>query len=308
MSFAGDTKNDLCGLFVKKPCCRRSLLLGILRVSSLFSEDEIRFTTRSAPTAALTAALLSECFPAEGSSADPKNTEESGTCPESAGFSVTLTGSGARAVYRAFDTDGDGKGCAAEPRYGQKCTGCRTAFLRGVFLSCGNVTDPEVGYHLDLTLSDDSTADGIGYLLEEFGLPPKRSVRKGAPVLYYKESEAVEDFLTTVGAAKASFAVMNAKILKELRNNANRLSNCELANIGKTVGAATVQYEAIRTLIAEDRLSLLPPELQQTARLRCENPDLPLKELALLHEPPLTKSGLDHRLRKIVDFVQRDKE
>ena len=299
MSFAGDTKNDLCAIFVKKPCCRRALLLGLLRASYLFAEREIRFTTRNLAAAELTVSLLAECF-------DIHHPVPAGEGAADMTYPITLLDDDARKIYECFAEEEDGWR-AAEPDYGHGCASCRTAFLRGIFLSCGNVTDPDSCYHLDLVLSDDATAEKLGYVLEEFGLPPKHTARKGMPILYYKESEAVEDFLTTVGATKASLAVMDKKIFKDLRNNANRVSNCELANIGKTVGAATVQYEAIRSLIRGDRLRLLPSELQETARLRYENPELPLKELAGLHEPPLTKSGLNHRLRKIVDFAEREK-
>ena len=297
MSFAGDTKNDLCAIFVKKPCCRRALLLGLLRASYLFAEREIRFTTRNFAAAELTVSLLAECFAVRYPS-------PVGEAAADASYPITLLGDDARRVYDCFAEEEDGWR-AAEPEYG--CPSCRTAFLRGIFLSCGNVTDPDSCYHLDLVLSDDAAAEKLGYMLEDLGLPPKHTARKGMPILYYKESEAVEDFLTTVGATKASLAVMDKKIFKDLRNNANRVSNCELANIGKTVGAATVQYEAIRSLMLGSRFGLLPAELQETARLRYENPELPLKELAELHEPPLTKSGLNHRLRKIVDFAEREK-
>ena len=148
------------------------------------------------------------------------------------------------------------------PHEGSLCPQCRIAYLRGIFLSCGNVTDPTAYYHLDMVLAEDDMAETLGYYLEEFGLPPKHTARKGMPVLYYKESEAIEDFLTTIGAQKASLSVMEAKIMKSMRNDANRAINCEIANMGKTAKAAATQYEAIREMIEADRLRLLPVELQ----------------------------------------------
>lgn len=302
MSFAGETKNDLCAVFVKKMCCKYALLFGLLRPSYLFSEREIRLTTRNAAVASLVSALLSECFSIVCEPLRAENAEDG----EGSSYQIALLGEDAQTICSRFTEEDDGW-YSAEPDYEKPCASCRASYLRGIFLACGNVTDPASCYHLDLVLSDDASAEKFGYFLEDMGLSPKHTARKGMPVLYYKESEAIEDFLATVGATKASFAVMNAKILKELRNNANRVSNCELANIGKTVGAATVQYEAIRQLKEEGRLGLLPPELRETAILRFENPELPLKELAELHEPPLTKSGLNHRLRKIVDFAGNGK-
>ena len=208
-------------------------------------------------------------------------------------------------ICECFPLSDDGR-IGALPHEGSLCDQCKITYLRGIFLSCGNVTDPTAYYHLDMVLSEDDMAETIGYFLEEFSLPPKHTARKGMPVLYYKESEAIEDFLTTIGAQKASLNVMEAKIMKSMRNDANRAINCEIANMGKTAKAAAAQYEAIREMIEEDRLRLLPVELQQTAHLRYDNPELTLKDLAALHNPPLTKSGLNHRLQKIVDFAKQE--
>ncbi len=314
MSFAAETKTALCELKIKKMCCRTALLLGILRAANQFSDREIRFTTRSRQTAALTVSLLIECFgdidsagftdesellSVVGEEADPHDAEDGES------YQISLTGSQAQVICECFPRTDDGQ-FDALPHEGSLCDHCKITYLRGIFLSCGNVTDPTAYYHLDMVLSEDDMAETIGYFLEEFNLPPKHTARKGMPVLYYKESEAIEDFLTTIGAQKSSFAVMEAKIMKSMRNDANRAINCEIANMGKTAKAAAAQYEAIREMIEQDRFRLLPIELQQTARLRYENPELPLKDLAVLHNPPLTKSGLNHRLQKIVDFAKQE--
>lgn len=319
MSFAAETKAALCELRPKKMCCRTALLLGILRAANQFSDREIRFTTRSRQTAALTVSLLIECF-GDVSAAGFTNENEllsvidtrdssitDGSGEEgSESFQIVLTGAQAEVICECFPRTDTGRWDAL-PHEGIMCKVCRTAYLRGIFLSCGNVTDPTAYYHLDMVLSEDDMAETLGYFLEEFSLPPKHTARKGMPVLYYKESESIEDFLITIGAQKASFAVMDAKAYKSISNNVNRVANCEIANIGKTAKAATAQYEAIRALKDTDRLRLLPVDLQQTANLRFEHPDLPLKDLAALHNPPLTKSGLNHRLQKIVDFAKQEK-
>ncbi len=310
MSFAAETKSALCEIKLKKDCCKKALLLGILRAAYLFCSREIRFTTRSHAAATLAAALLYEVY----GITTTMFTEEDSDGAES----VAHDGEGES--YRIVLYDEDARRIAAEfpqspirhpatvdrpaalPAHVFSCAGCESAYLRGIFLSAGNITDPQTYYHLDMVLSEDDMAEEFGYFLENMGLAPKHTARKGMPVLYYKDSEIIEDFLNVIGAKKAAFAIMDAKILKDIRNNANRVSNCELANLGKTVDAATAQYEAIRELMEKERFSLLPTELQQTARLRFENPELPLKDLAALHDPPLTKSGLNHRLKKILDF------
>ncbi len=308
MSFAAETKAALCDIKMKKHCCEKALLLGILRAAYLFCEREIRFTTRSHPTATLTAQLLDSIYGikialhAQGEDASEQTADES----DGESYQILLKDGDVRKISTEFPQSSIphpasvDRPAALPHTFG--CPQCEAAYLRGVFLSAGNVTDPRTYYHLDMVLSEDDMAEEFGYFLDNMGLSPKHTARKGMPVLYYKESEAVEDFLTVIGAKKAAFAIMDAKILKDIRNNANRVSNCELANLGKSVDAATVQYEAIKDLMEQDRFSLLPVELQQTARLRLENPELPLKDLAALHEPPLTKSGLNHRLKKIVDF------
>lgn len=303
MSFAGDVKNDLCAQFIKKPCCRRALLLGILRASYIFCDREIRFTTRSRAVAALTEELLSEVF-------GIGVTFEGGEAADGEGsFQLVLEGDEAEAAAMCFPQEPSGFRAGipdfGKPGFGKPCAQCGVHYLRGVFLSCGAVTDPASSYHLDMVLSEDCMAEEFGCFLEDMGMNPKHTARKGLPVLYFKESESIEDFLTVIGAKKGAFSVMNAKIVKDIRNNANRVSNCELANIGKSVGAASVQYEAIRRLYEEGRFERLPVELQETAKLRYEHPDLPLKDLAALHEPPLTKSGLNHRLTKIMDFEEK---
>ena len=315
MSFAAETKAALCELKIKKMCCRTALLLGILRAANLFSDREIRFTTRSRQTAALTVSLLIECFGDIGSAGFSDESELLSVVGDDAeahdaedggeSYQISLTGSQAKVICECFPLTEDGH-FDALPHEGSLCDQCKITYLRGIFLSCGNITDPTAYYHLDMVLSEDDMAETIGYFLEEFNLPHMHTARKGMPVLYYKESEAIEDFLTTIGAQKASFAVMNAKLFKSISNNANRVTNCEIANVGKTAKAAAAQYEAIRDMIEHDRLRLLPVELQQTAHLRYENPELPLKDLAVLHNPPLTKSGLNHRLQKIVDFAKQE--
>ncbi len=311
MSFAAETKTSLCEIKIKKHCCQRALLLGILRAAYLFCSREIRFTTRSHATAALTVQLLYELYGIRIALHEPGATEQEVITDEGEGesYQIILRDADARTIASEFPQspiphpDSVDRPAALPGTF--DCAMCEVAYLRGVFLSAGNVTDPKTYYHLDIVLSEDDMAEEFGYFLENLDLPPKHTARKGMPVLYYKESEAVEAFLTVIGANKAVFAIMDAKILKDLRNNANRVSNCEVANLGKSVDAGTMQYEAIKDLMEQERFSLLPVELQQTARLRYENPELPLKDLAALHEPPLTKSGLNHRLKKILDFSQK---
>lgn len=178
------------------------------------------------------------------------------------------------------------------------------AFLSGAFLGCGSVADPEKGYHLELLPPREGMADWLFMRLSALGYPPKSTLRRGAPVLYYKESEQIEDLLTMMGASNCSLELMEVKIVKEIRNNANRVTNCETANIDKTVGAAARQLQAIQRLEKAVGLQNLPPDLREIALLRLEHPEYSLRELAAAAQPPLSRSGLNHRLRRLEEMAQ----
>ena len=177
---------------------------------------------------------------------------------------------------------------------------CRRAFLRGAFLAGGSVTDPEQRYHLELSTTHLKVSRETELLLDELALKPKATERKGSSVLYFKQSEAIEDFMTLIGAPVSAMAVMSAKIEKDWRNDANRKTNCDAANVDKAVAAAQEQLAALRRLEERGQFDTLPEKLRQTAELRRAHPEVTLQELAELHEPPLTKSAVNHRLRKLL--------
>ena len=178
---------------------------------------------------------------------------------------------------------------------------CRTAFLRGAFLAGGIVTDPEKRYHLELATSHVPASREVQALMEEMGFLP-RSIRRGADaLLYFKQSEHIEDFLTKIGAPAAAMDIMTAKVDKEIRNGANRAMNCDMANVNKTLDAAQEQVGAIEKLRRSARWDTLPEKLRQTAALRLEYPELSLVQLAEKCDPPVTKSCMNHRMRKLME-------
>lgn len=181
---------------------------------------------------------------------------------------------------------------------------CRGAFLRGCFFAGGSAIDPLKRYHLELTTSHLQASRELEVLLRECGYPPKNIARNSSFVTYFKQSDQIEDFLTFIGAPVASMQVMSAKMEKDLRNSVNRRLNCDTANLDKAVEAAQKQAETIRKLQTAGKLDQLPDKLRQTAELRLENPELPLSELALILNPPVTKSCLNHRLRKLMELAE----
>jgi DNA-binding protein WhiA len=145
-------------------------------------------------------------------------------------------------------------------------------------------------------------------LLNEMGLHAKYINRKGGHVVYFKESEQIEDCLTRMGAANASLELMGVKMVKNIRNNANRVTNCENANIDKTVAASAAQVDAVKRILAAGSLDALPPDLRTLAALRLENPELSLRELGeelAQRGEKLTRSGINHRLRRIMAFADK---
>ena len=184
------------------------------------------------------------------------------------------------------------------------CENCRNAFVAGVFLSCGTISSPEKDYHLEFNITYQNLAKSFVTLLNEFEQNPRIIQRKGYNVVYIKDSESIEDFLYIMGAPSSMFDMMNIKIVKEIRNTANRKANCETANIEKTVQASMPQIEAILKIKREKGLDYLSAPLREMAEMRLENPDLSLAELADLFNPPLSKSGANHRLKRIEEIAK----
>ncbi len=189
--------------------------------------------------------------------------------------------------------------------FDEKCQSCAELFARGAFLALGTVTDPGKSYHLELGFDSAARRDAFAAFLASHGITLKRTTRADKPILYLKESGAIEDFLVYIGANRAAFDVMNEKIRREFANHANRVANCETANIAKSVAAAQRYMDAIRCLEFEDRLRLLPPDLQETALLRLKHPDLSLSELGRLHKTTISKGAVSHRLNRIAEIAEQ---
>ena len=176
---------------------------------------------------------------------------------------------------------------------------CRKAYLRGMLLASGSVSDPARSYHLEFVCASEETAAGIKRILDGFGISSRTSVRKQTDIVYVKESEGIADTLSLVGAHKSRLAMEDVRIMRGISANVNRTVNCETANLNKTVSASLSQIESIELIRDTVGLSSLPLPLREMAEVRLENPELPLKELGELLSPPVGKSGVNHRLRKL---------
>ncbi len=298
MSFSYDTKNELCRLPVQKRCCARAEAYGVLLYCNTFNSSEVRIITENPQLAARLPRLFQRAFDLQF---DRRPEPEQ---PGKLIFQITER----RKLDKIINLLGydPRQNLALHINFGlleEDC--CRSSFFRGVFFAGGSITDPHKRYHLELSTSHAQVNRELAALFQEVGFPSKTVRRNGSYVTYFKQSENIEDFLTLVGAPVAAMNIMTAKMEKDLRNSVNRRLNCDSANVDKAVDAAQSQLEAIRRLRAAGRLESLPDKLRQTASLREENPELSLSELAEEFDPPVTKSCLNHRLRKLMELSKQ---
>lgn len=176
-------------------------------------------------------------------------------------------------------------------------------FLRGAFLACGVVSDPNKEYHLEFSVGSAEKSEALRRLITESGMNIKSSTRKGKSLLYTKDSESISDILTFMGAMISSMEIMNAKIYKDLRNNVNRKVNCESANIEKTVSASRKQLEDIEYIEKKVGLGILAEELRPLAEIRRDNIDLSLSEIGKMLG--ISRSGVYHRIKRISETADR---
>ena len=293
-SFAFKAKNEMCRVQLSRQCCARAEAYGVLLYCNTFTPSEVRIITENPEFAARLPKLFHKAFSLRFDQ-----------MPEGDGrgkliFRITDREKLARVINTlGYDPQ---QIMALYVNFGlleEDC--CRTAFLRGAFLAGGSVTDPEKRYHMELATSHQQASREVSTLLEEMGFLP-RSVQRGADALiYFKQSEHIEDLLTKIGAPAAAMDIMTAKVDKEIRNGANRAMNCDMANVNKTLDAAQEQTAAIAKLRDSARWERLPEKLQQTAQLRLDYPEDSLAQLAERCEPPVTKSCINHRLRKLME-------
>ncbi len=294
MSFSSDVKDELCD--VKwQPCCRLALTYGLLQTGRAFSTESIALQTERPAVAALYRALVAEI----GDLPSLRESEREG------GFHL-LSVPGAAERQRILERFGHtaGEVSLRLNRANFECESCAAAYLAGAFLACGAVTDPNVDYHLEFHLPQYNLSRDLLALLRELDLRPKFMNRKGNQVIYFKESEQIEDCLTYMRATGASLELMGVKMVKDIRNNANRVANCESANIDKTVAAGAAQAAAVRRIQTCGGMDSLPPELRELALLRLENPEMSLRELGEALTEPISRSGVNHRLQRIIEFAE----
>ncbi len=189
-----------------------------------------------------------------------------------------------------------------------KCPHCREHFFKGLFFSCGTMNSPEKSYRLELVFSNESHANETRSYLAEIGLNFNVNTRNNKSVLYIKRSEIIEDFLALMGACNSAFEMMNCKINNEVRNIANRATNCDSANINKSLNASKKYIDAINLIIRKNCFDDLSKPLQEIAKARIEFPDANITELGKKLSPQISKSGVYHRLENILKIAEEIKK
>ena len=295
MSFSSELKMELAAV-TGEPCCELAQAYGMMEFGRAFSASAVSLQTESRPVAERYAQLLRTVCGVTPQMETPP--------PGRSGlYTVSVVPEQCQRVLARFGHDGREIALRIN-RANFDCDACVAAFLRGVFLVCGAITNPQVDYHLEWNVPYLNLSRDLIVLLSEIGLWAKAARRKGNYLVYFKESEQIEDCLTCMGATNASLELMNVKIVKSIRNTVNRAANCETANLDKTLTASLPQVEAVRKIEKRLGLDALPEELRQLCRLRVDNPEYSLRELGEVLDPPISRSGVNHRLQRILEIAE----
>lgn len=283
MSFSSQVKNELVKIEYESYCCKKSLLYGMTLFSKEFSYRGCMFQTENENIVMLYKRLLKELCNID---------TDISVSPSGKNYSIVVEDKAiATKIFTFFGHDKSDTNLKVNFSNFQ-CPRCQNAFLAGAFLSCGTVSSPEKDYHLEFIVPFLNLTKSFITFLQEMELNPKLTNRKGYNIIYFKVSEQIEDCLYMMGASVAMFDMMNVKIVKEIRNSANRKANCETANIEKMVRAASPQIAAILKIKDKRGLSSLPEPLEQMALIRLENPDSSLQELAEMFDRRCQKAVL----------------
>ena len=309
-SFSARVKNELIRLPLGKPCCQLSEISALTQTSGHLSFRgggwfTVSYRLENAGTARRLFQLLKKRLGVNPTLHFVQTAQWGGrrTCV------LSLNPNDSRILLESLhmtETDEDGQVHLKRtvPRHPMTRQCCRRAFLRGAFLGAGTVSDPEKDYHFEWKTEDEEMLRTLEKLLEKCAMPCRTYSRKGKHVVYFKAAQEIADLLTLTGAVQSVLDLENTRIRKQLRAQATRASNCDEHNGEKMLDTAQRQAEAIRQISLKQGLFTLPPALQEIARLRLENPELSLKELGEMMDPPLSKSGVNHRLRRLMEIAE----
>lgn len=306
MSFSAITKEELARINEHKPCCQLAELAALVRLDgTLQISSEQRYalnvTTESAPVARKIYRLAKDILHTPVDIVVRRKLR----LRKNNSYLVKIYPRDTENLHRLglLDEQYNILPGISKELIKHRCD--QKAYLRGAFLAGGSINNPEGTYHLEIITNDEHYAEALCALFNKFSLGAKVSLRKNWHVVYIKESEHIVEFLGLIGAHHALLEFENVRVFKDMRNQVNRLVNCETANLNKTVDASVRQVENIKLVQSTIGLQALPQALREIAELRLEYPDASLKELGELLTPKVGKSGVNHRMRKIDELAER---
>ena len=314
MSFSSKVKNEIAKISDEKSCCQIAELSALIKMNGTIqilgrNRIGVKLTTENAAIARRIFSLIKSNFDIQTRVTMTRNKQLKKN------YSYTLLVDSCVAsenILRKLgimnETMGGYKINYKIPTSIIKNDCCKKTYLRGIFLGGGSISDPEKTYHLELVTNNETYAEDIKNLVNSFGLNAKIVNRKSNFVVYLKEGDNIVDFLNIVGAHSALLDLENVRIYKEMRNNVNRIVNCETANLSKIVNASMRQINNIKYIKENMGLNKLPKNLRDIAEVRLLNQDASLKELGEMMIPTVGKSGVNHRLRKLDELAERLKE
>ncbi|MBQ3136176.1 MAG: DNA-binding protein WhiA [Clostridia bacterium] len=304
MSFSSDIKDELIKLEQMPDCCLHSMAYGMFLFGRSFNLNDISLMTDNEKVAMKYADMGKKAC----------NIEATLNVSEAGKYTVSFEGDETRKkVLSVFSCTGnernhriDRGNLANDSADNEEISNCcDAAFLRGVFLSCGTASDPNKSYHLEFVVPYKTLSLDLMKILNDYGIKAKHMTRRYVNVIYIKDSESIEDILALMGAHISAMEVMNIKIYKDVRNMTNRRINFENANLSRTIFASFDQVKAIKKLKSNGSFAALPSDLKQVAMLRMDNPDISLREIGEMCEPKMSRSAVNHRLKKLISISQQ---
>ena len=297
MSFSQEVKNEILRRKISKPCCNMAAAYAVACFGKYFDDRGVVLQTENEGVAHFAQKLYRRC--------GVQGTVISKERPTGPVFEFSVKDVvEVERLLELFGHTGKEPTLRIRPE-NFKCQHCVQSFIAAAFLCCGTMTDPEKSYNLEFLSTRHYLSQQLEAMLAEHDFNPHRALRKGANTVYIKSADHIEDLLTFMGAGNAAMRIMDQRMYNDMRNKTNRLSNCETANLGKSVQAAVQVQLAIEKLQAAGAMSTLPENLRLTAKLRMQYPDLPLAKLAQKFDPPVSKAGLSHRLKRIQEAARR---
>ncbi len=311
MSFSATTKNELSRIPIADSCCAIAELAALVRMNgtiqiSGMKKVNLKFTTENAAIARRIFSLLKTIYDTEVEVMVRRNKQ----LKKNNNYLIVINNKDISKKILADVGFIRGEASFFNPNFmipeeiiKNRC--CKRSYIRGAFLGGGSISNPEKTYHLEFVTSNEEHAMDLSNVINSFGLNSKIVTRKENYVVYIKEGEQIVDLLNIIGAHQALLKLEDIRVLKNVRNNINRIVNCETANLSKTIDASMRQVESIKYIESTIGLEKLPDALREIAELRLEYSDASLKELGMMLNPPVGKSGVNHRFRKIEELADK---